>query len=117
MDVIIYKQDNGNVAVVVPTAEALAHHTIMDIAIKDVPGPKTVYDVPTGVFVEYTEDEILDGLGEPGETYEVMGPRVIRYPFKIMDASDLPDTPQETWVVDDADLTDGFGGESNEFNH
>ena len=37
-------------------------------------------------------------------------------PFKIVDAADLPDAPQETWVVDDADLTDGIGGESNEFD-
>lgn len=37
-------------------------------------------------------------------------------PFKIVHASDLPDAPQETWVIDDADLTDGFGGESNEFD-
>ena len=38
-------------------------------------------------------------------------------PFKIIDASELPqDIPQEAWVVDDADLTDGVGGESNEFS-
>ena len=37
-------------------------------------------------------------------------------PFKIVDSSELPDAPQEAWVVDDADLTDGIGGESNEFN-
>ena len=38
-------------------------------------------------------------------------------PFKIVDAADLPqDVPQEAWVIDDADLTDGVGGESNEFN-
>jgi hypothetical protein len=37
-------------------------------------------------------------------------------PFKIVDAADLPDAPQETWVVADADLTDGIGGSSNEFN-
>jgi hypothetical protein len=37
-------------------------------------------------------------------------------PFAIVDAADLPDAPQETWVIDDADLTDGVGGESNEFN-
>jgi hypothetical protein len=37
-------------------------------------------------------------------------------PFAIIDASALPqDVPQEAWVVDDADLTDGIGGESNEF--
>ena len=37
-------------------------------------------------------------------------------PFKIVDAADLPDAAQEAWVIDDADLTDGVGGESNEFN-
>lgn len=36
-------------------------------------------------------------------------------PFAIVDAADLPSDPQEAWVVDDADLTDGIGGESNEF--
>ena len=37
-------------------------------------------------------------------------------PFKIIDAADLPqDVPQEAWTVDEADLTDGVGGESNEF--
>ena len=38
-------------------------------------------------------------------------------PFKIVDSSELPqDVPQEAWVIDDADLTDGIGGDSNEFN-
>ena len=36
-------------------------------------------------------------------------------PFAIVDSSELPDAPQEAWVIDDADLTDGVGGESNEF--
>jgi hypothetical protein len=36
-------------------------------------------------------------------------------PFKIIDSADLPDAPQETWVVSDADLTDGVGGEGNQF--
>ena len=75
--VIIYNQDNGIPAVVIPTKEALDQHGIMAIAIKDVPAGR---------------------------------------PFKIVQASSLPDAPQETWVVDDADLTDGIGGESNEFN-
>jgi hypothetical protein len=75
--VIIYLQDNGIPAVVMPTQEALDAHGIMAIAVKDVPAGK---------------------------------------PFKIIDASELPNTPQETWTVDDADLTDGIGGESNEFN-
>ena len=37
-------------------------------------------------------------------------------PFKIIDAADLPqDAPQEAWVVNEAELTDGVGGESYEF--
>jgi len=75
---IIYNQDNGIPAVVMPTQECLQTHSILDIAIKDVPAGK---------------------------------------PFKIINASDLPqDIPQEAWVVDDSELTDGVGGESNEFN-
>jgi len=35
--------------------------------------------------------------------------------FAIIDAADLPDAPQETWVVSEADLTDGVGGDSHEF--
>jgi hypothetical protein len=76
MQVIIYNQDNGVPAIVMPTAEALAQHSIEAIAIKDVPHGKR---------------------------------------FKIINATDLPAAPQETWVVNDADLTDGVGGESSEF--
>jgi hypothetical protein len=75
--VIIYNQDNGIPAVVMPTQEALASHTIMEIAIKDVPAGK---------------------------------------PFAIVNAEDLPqDVPQEAWTVSVLELTDGIGGESNEF--
>jgi hypothetical protein len=76
MQVVIYNQDNGVVAVIIPTPEALEKYGIQAIAIKDVPAGK---------------------------------------PFKIVDAADLPTEPQEAWVVNDADLTDGIGGESNEF--
>ena len=75
--VIIYNQDDGIPAVIVPTQEALDKYGIMAIAIKDTPAGK---------------------------------------PFKIVDASELPSAPQETWVVDESDLTDGIGGESNEFD-
>jgi hypothetical protein len=75
---IIYNQDNGIPAVVMPTQEALDAHGIMTIAIKDVPAGKR---------------------------------------FKIVDTSELPsDVPQEAWTVDEAELTDGIGGYSNEFN-
>jgi hypothetical protein len=77
--VIIYRQDNGGVAIVRPTEEALKAHTIFEVALKDVPAGK---------------------------------------PFKIVDAADIPSdrSDRDAWTVDEADLTDGIGGESNEFN-
>jgi hypothetical protein len=80
MQVIIYKQDNGIPAVLVATPEALKTHSIMEVAVKDVPEGK---------------------------------------PFKIIDASELAEfegIPQEVWEIDDADLTDGVGGDSNVFD-
>jgi hypothetical protein len=76
--VIIFLQDNGIPAVVMPTQEALDAHGIMAIAIKDVPAGK---------------------------------------PFKIVDAADIPSdrTFREAWTVSVLELTDGIGGESNEF--
>jgi len=77
--VIIYNQDNGGVAVIIPTQEALEQHGIQAIAIKDAPAGKK---------------------------------------FKIVDAADFPfdRSDRDAWTVADADLTDGIGGESNEFN-
>jgi hypothetical protein len=78
--VIIYKQDNGIPAVLVPTAEVLETYSIMEVAIKDVPAGKL---------------------------------------FKIIDASELAELdkiPQEAWEIDDADLTDGVGGDNNVFD-
>lgn len=79
MNRIIYKQDNGTAAVIIPTPEALGLHSLQAIAIKDVPAGK---------------------------------------PYKLVDATEIPSdrTDREAWTVDDADLTDGIGGESNEFN-
>jgi hypothetical protein len=38
-------------------------------------------------------------------------------PYKIVDSSELPfDVPQEAWVIDEKNLTDGVGGESNVFS-
>ena len=79
MNRIIYNQDNGVVAVIIPTPEALGQHSLQAIAIKDVPAGK---------------------------------------PFKLVDVADIPSdrTDREAWTIDDAELTDGIGGESNEFN-
>ena len=78
MNRIIYKTDEGGVAVIIPTPEALEQYGIEAIAIKDVPAGK---------------------------------------PFKILDAADIPAdrSQRDAWTVDEADLTDGVGGESNEF--
>jgi hypothetical protein len=75
---IIYNQDNGVVAVIIPTPEALEQHSIQAIAIKDVPAGKK---------------------------------------FKILDAADIPSdrSDRDAWTVDEADLTDGVGGVSSEF--
>jgi hypothetical protein len=40
MQVIIYNQDNGIPAIVVPAPECLENYTILEIAIKDVPAGK-----------------------------------------------------------------------------
>lgn len=39
-------------------------------------------------------------------------------PYKIVDASEIPEdrSQRNAWTVDEAELTDGIGGESNEFN-
>ena len=76
--VILYKQDNGVVAVIRPTEEALAVYGIEAIAQKDVPAGK---------------------------------------PYRIIDASEIPTdrSQRNAWTVDDADLTDGIGAESNTF--
>ena len=38
-------------------------------------------------------------------------------PYKIVDAADIPSdrSERDAWVVDEADLTDGVGGVSSEF--
>lgn len=75
--VIIYNQDNGIPALMVPTSECLTQHSIKSIAARDVP---------------------------PGKR------------FAIVDIDTLPlDVPQEAWVVDEADLNEGVGNTSNEF--
>lgn len=39
------------------------------------------------------------------------------HPYKIVDATDIPSDRSERmrWTVDEADLTDGVGADSNEF--
>lgn len=78
MQVIIYKQPSGVIAIIRPTEEAVALYGIEAIASKDVPA----------------------GL-----------------PFKIIASSEIPTdrSQRDAWTVDDSELTDGIGSESNEF--
>ena len=75
---IIYQTDNGGVAVIVPSPEAVEIYGIEAIALKDVPSGK---------------------------------------PFKIVDVSDIPSdrTFREAWEVDNVELTDGVGADSDQF--
>ena len=72
MDVIIYKQDNGTVAVVYPTSEAVEEFGIEAIAQKDVPTGKPYKiidnaDLPAdrSQRMAWTVDEaeLTDGVG------------------------------------------------------
>jgi len=76
---IIFKNDNGGVAVIIPAPKSLQTRTIQEIAVKDVPAGK---------------------------------------PYKIVNESDIPSdrTFRGAWEADEADLTDGFGGEYDVFN-
>lgn len=74
---IVYLTDEGAVAVIAPTPEALAAFGIEAIAVKDVPTGKA---------------------------------------FKFIADSELPSREDRAaWRVDPGTLTDGIGGESNEF--
>lgn len=105
---IIHQTTEGGVAIIIPSQEALDLYGIEAIALKDVPGPVIIHDVPTGTF-EIDADS--------GERFEVMGPRVHTFAFKIVDAADIPSDRsfRSAWEVDAATLTDGVGSESNSF--
>jgi len=74
--IIIYKQDNGIPAILIPTQECLNSHTIMEIAIKDVPAGKrfkiiNADELPQGIPQEawlIDENLLNDGVG--GESNE-----------------------------------------------
>jgi len=69
---IIYQNDDGGVAILIPTEECLATHTIEAIAAKDVPAGKPykivdVADVPSDRTFrsawEVDEASLTDGVG------------------------------------------------------
>jgi len=75
--VIIYLQDNGVPAILSPTPDCLRSHTIMEIAIKDVPAGKPFkiferselpLDMPQETW-EISESELTDGIGGPSSEF------------------------------------------------
>jgi hypothetical protein len=78
MNRIIYKTDDGGVAVIVPTDEALRSHSIQEIAEKDVPAGKPfkivdVSDIPSDRTFrnawEADEADLTDGVGADRSTF------------------------------------------------
>lgn len=71
--VIIYKQDNGAVAVMIPAPEILSQYSIYQVATKDVPSGKSfaivdAMDIPldrnSREGWSVSEDLLIDGVGE-----------------------------------------------------
>ncbi len=84
MQLIIYKQDSGVVAILVPTPEALAKHSIQAIALKDVPAGKPfkivdAADIPSDrTFREawtMAEEELSDGVGNETNEFPEEAPQ------------------------------------------
>ena len=72
MNRIVYKTDEGGLAVIIPSEEALVKHTIQEIAEKDVPAGKpykivSADDIPSDRTFrsawEVDEDVLTDGTG------------------------------------------------------
>jgi hypothetical protein len=72
MNRIIYTTDDGGVAVIIPTPEALEQHGIQAIAIKDVPAGKKfaivdAADIPSDRSARdawaVDEEQLTDGVG------------------------------------------------------
>ncbi len=77
---IIYRTDDGGVAVIIPAPEALALYGIEAIATKDVPAGKPykivdAADIPSDRssrdLWEVDESELTDGVGSDGTEFEV----------------------------------------------
>jgi len=75
---ILYKTDEGGVAVIIPTKNALAEHTIQEIAEKDVPTGKpykivSVDDIPSDRTFrnawEIDDALLTDGVGSEHDMF------------------------------------------------
>lgn len=73
-----------------------------------------IYKNGDGVAIVYPTQEALDIYG-----IEAIAKKDVPHlkPYKIIDSSDIPQdrSDRNAWTVDEADLTDGVGGELNTF--
>lgn len=110
---IVFKNLDNSIAIITPTQEALDLYGIEAIAKKDVPAP---YQYP----IEWEEQEIegeVDPDGQPLMHSVAVKFETYYTPFKIVEDDVIP-TDREfrnAWTIDDAELTDGVGGELNTF--
>jgi hypothetical protein len=65
-----------------------------------------LYNAKDGVAIVTPTEEGLEALGILGVAKRSVP---LGKPFKIVNFSELPDAPQEAWVVEDSELSDGFG--------
>lgn len=81
--VIIYKQDNGVVAIVRPTEDAIALYGIEAIAQKDVPAGKPYKIIDAGEIPAYRSQrnawtvddaDLTDGVGAEWNTFDEVQP-------------------------------------------
>ena len=78
--VVIYKTDEGGVAVVIPTQEALERYGVMAIAVKDVPNGKPFKIIDASELPAdrdsrdawtVNESDLTDGVGGESSEFEV----------------------------------------------
>lgn len=75
---IIYKNNEGGVSIITPSAEALARYTIQQVAAKDVPAGVAYQIVDESTISvdrtfrnawEVAEEELTDGVGNTSNTW------------------------------------------------
>lgn len=75
---IIYQNDEGGVAIIIPTPEVLQQYTVEQVALKDVPAGKPFKIVDTDTIPtdrtfrgawEVNEAELTDGVGADYNTF------------------------------------------------
>lgn len=114
---IIYKNDQGGVSIICPSQDA-KREVLVSAAVYE-----TVTVPATDEAEAYTEQRLVTpAIYRPETDHEFAMAVAIKdvpfgKPFKIIDVADIPAdrTFRDAWTVDEATLTDGVGGESNEF--